>query len=31
VQKAVDLGIFTWKQICTGPASSTATCKAKVG
>ena len=31
VQKAVDLGIFTWKQICTGPAASTATCKAKVG
>jgi D-xylose transport system substrate-binding protein len=31
VQKAVDLGMFTWKQICTGPASSTATCKTKVG
>jgi hypothetical protein len=31
VQKAVDLGIFTWTQICTGPAASTATCKAKVG
>jgi ABC-type xylose transport system substrate-binding protein len=31
VQKAVDLGIFTWKQICTGPAAATATCKAKVG
>lgn len=31
VQKAVDLGIFTWKQICTGPAKDTATCKQKVG
>jgi len=31
VQKAVDLGIFTWKQICTGPAASTPTCKEKVG
>jgi D-xylose transport system substrate-binding protein len=29
VQKAVDLGIFTWKQICTGPAAGTPTCKAK--
>ena len=29
VQKAVDLGIFTWKQICTGAAAGTATCKAK--
>jgi D-xylose transport system substrate-binding protein len=31
VQKAVDLGIFTWKDICTGPAAATPTCKAKVG
>jgi D-xylose transport system substrate-binding protein len=31
VQKAVDLGIFTWKQICTGPAKDTSTCKEKVG
>jgi D-xylose transport system substrate-binding protein len=31
VQKAVDLGIFTWKDICTGPAASTPTCKEKVG
>lgn len=31
VQQAVDLGIFTWKQICTGPAATTPTCKAKVG
>ncbi|MCW2765447.1 MAG: hypothetical protein JWO11_1406 [Nocardioides sp.] len=31
VQKAVDLGIFTWAEICTGPAAATATCKAKVG
>lgn len=31
VQKAVDLGIFTWKQICTGPAKDTPTCKEKVG
>jgi len=32
VQKAVDLGIFTWEQICDGgPAASTPTCKAKVG
>ena len=30
VQKAVDLGIFTWAQICTGPAAETATCKAKL-
>jgi len=29
VQKAVDLGIFTWAQICTGPAAETATCKTK--
>lgn len=29
VQKAVDLGMFTWKQICTGVAASTATCQAK--
>lgn len=31
VQQAVDLGIFTWKEICAGPAASTPTCKAKVG
>jgi D-xylose transport system substrate-binding protein len=31
VQKAVDLGMFTWKQICTGPAAGTDTCKEKVG
>jgi D-xylose transport system substrate-binding protein len=31
VQQAVDLGIFTWKQICTGPAADTPTCKEKVG
>ncbi|WP_148046109.1 substrate-binding domain-containing protein [Nocardioides marmoriginsengisoli] len=32
VQQAVDLGIFTWKQICDGgPAADTPTCKAKVG
>lgn len=31
VQTAVDLGIFTWKQICTGPAKDTPTCKEKVG
>lgn len=31
VQKAVDLGIFTWEQICEGPAAGTATCKEKVG
>ena len=30
VQKAVDLGIFTWAQICTGPAAETATCKTKL-
>jgi D-xylose transport system substrate-binding protein len=29
VQKAVDLGMFSWSQICTGPAADTATCKAK--
>jgi D-xylose transport system substrate-binding protein len=29
VQKAVDLGIFTWAEICTGPAADTATCKTK--
>jgi len=29
VQKAVDYGMFTWKDICTGVAASTATCKAK--
>ncbi|WGX98361.1 sugar ABC transporter substrate-binding protein [Nocardioides sp. L-11A] len=32
VQQAVDLGIFTWEQICDGgPAESTPTCQAKVG
>lgn len=32
VQQAVDLGIFTWEQICDGgPAADTPTCKAKVG
>lgn len=31
VQQAVDLGIFTWKQICAGPAADTPTCKEKVG
>ena len=30
VQKAVDLGIFTWKQICTGPAKNTTTCMQKI-
>ncbi|MCO8274284.1 substrate-binding domain-containing protein [Actinoplanes sp. TRM 88003] len=29
VQKAVDLGIFTWAQICEGPAASTETCKTR--
>jgi D-xylose transport system substrate-binding protein len=29
VQKAVDYGMFSWKDICTGVAASTATCKAK--
>jgi D-xylose transport system substrate-binding protein len=29
VQQAVDLGMFTWKQICTGAAADTATCKVK--
>ncbi|WP_127503815.1 substrate-binding domain-containing protein [Actinoplanes solisilvae] len=29
VQKAVDLGIFTWAQICTGPAAGTQTCKTR--
>jgi|SRR5690348_4499421 D-xylose transport system substrate-binding protein len=31
VQKAVDYGMFTWAQICTGPAKGTPTCKQKVG
>ena len=31
VQQAVDLGIFTWKEICAGPAAATPTCKQKVG
>jgi ABC-type xylose transport system substrate-binding protein len=31
VQQAVDLGIFTWDEICTGPAVDTPTCKEKLG
>ena len=32
VQEAVDLGIFSWEQICDGgPAADTPTCKEKVG
>lgn len=31
VQKIVDLGFFTWAEICTGPAKDTPTCKQKVG
>lgn len=31
VQQAVDLGIFTWEEICTGPAEATPTCQEKVG
>lgn len=32
VQQAVDLGIFTWEQICDGgPAAETPTCQEKVG
>jgi D-xylose transport system substrate-binding protein len=31
VQQAVDLGIFTWEEICTGPAAETPTCVDKVG
>jgi D-xylose transport system substrate-binding protein len=32
VQKAVDLGIFTWEQICDGgPAADTPTCQEKAG
>lgn len=31
IQPVVDAGIFTWEQICTGPAAGTETCKAKVG
>jgi ABC-type xylose transport system substrate-binding protein len=31
VQQAVDLGIFTWEEICTGPAADTPTCQEKVG
>lgn len=27
VQKIVDLGFFTWAEICTGPAKNTPTCK----
>jgi D-xylose transport system substrate-binding protein len=29
VQQAVDLGIFTWAQICEGPAAETETCKTR--
>lgn len=29
VQQAVDLGMFTWQQICTGPAAQTETCKTR--
>jgi D-xylose transport system substrate-binding protein len=29
VQQAVDLGMFTWRQICTGPAAGTETCKTR--
>jgi D-xylose transport system substrate-binding protein len=29
VQQAVDLGMFTWAQICTGPAADTQTCKTR--
>jgi D-xylose transport system substrate-binding protein len=29
VQQAVDLGMFTWAQICTGPAADTETCKTR--
>ncbi|WP_205471371.1 substrate-binding domain-containing protein [Nocardioides sp. SYSU D00038] len=31
VQQAVDLGIFTWEEICDGPAAETPTCQEKVG
>lgn len=31
VQEAVDLGIFTWEEICVGPAEETDTCSQKVG
>lgn len=29
VQQAVDLGMFTWAQICTGAAAQTETCKTR--
>lgn len=29
VQQAVDLEMFTWEQICTGPAAETETCKTR--
>ena len=29
VQQAVDLGMFTWQQICTGPAAETDACKTR--
>ncbi|GIJ79934.1 D-xylose transport system substrate-binding protein [Micromonospora phaseoli] len=29
VQQAVDLGMFTWAQICTGAAAETETCKTR--
>jgi D-xylose transport system substrate-binding protein len=31
IQPVVDAGIFTWEQICTGPAAETDTCKAQLG
>lgn len=31
IQPVVDAGIFTWEQICTGPAAETDTCKTKLG
>lgn len=31
VQQAVDLGIFTWEEICTGAAAETPTCAEKLG
>ncbi len=31
IQPVVDAGIFTWEQICTGPAAETETCIAQLG
>lgn len=31
IQPVVDAGIFTWEEICTGPASDTETCAAQLG